>query len=131
MHTLDTAFPPLSLSHLTRLAIQEETRSLSEFGVCDACACGSRHSRCDEGKIIMRSVWYSWYSSPLCTQSDHPVVNSRYLLNEAALAYFYGLNPGLALASVTSRPADALGLGHRVGTICKGVAHNDSMKPFL
>ncbi|KIM80183.1 hypothetical protein PILCRDRAFT_73396 [Piloderma croceum F 1598] len=57
---------------------------------------------------------------PVVMKSDHPVVNSRYLLNEAALAHFYGLNPALALASVTSTPADALGLGHRVGTIREG-----------
>lgn len=65
------------------------------------------------------------------TQSDHPVVNSRYLLNEAALAHFYGLNPALALASVTSTPADALGLGHRVGIIREGVAHIGLMKHFF
>jgi len=39
------------------------------------------------------------------------------------MAHYYGLNPSLALASVTSTPADALGLGHRVGTIREGVLH--------
>lgn len=41
-------------------------------------------------------------------------------MNEAAMAHYYGLKPALALASVTSTPADALGLGHRVGTIREG-----------
>lgn len=57
-------------------------------------------------------------------KSDHPVVNSRYLLNEAALAHYYGLNAGLALASVTSMPAAALGLGHRLGSIREGMLLN-------
>ncbi|KAF9014304.1 hypothetical protein BDQ17DRAFT_1386733 [Cyathus striatus] len=57
---------------------------------------------------------------PVVMKSDHPVLNSRYLLYEAQQAFFYGLDPGLALASVTSTPARAAGVGHRVGTIAKG-----------
>lgn len=53
-------------------------------------------------------------------QSDHPVVNSRYLLNEAAMAHHYGLDAALALASVTSAPADAMGMGHRIGRVRVG-----------
>ena len=53
-------------------------------------------------------------------QSDHPVLNSRYLLFEAQQAHYFGLNPALALASVTSVPARAAGLGHRIGTIAEG-----------
>ncbi len=48
------------------------------------------------------------------------MVNSRYLLFEAQQAHHYGLNPALALASVTSVPANAAGLGHRIGTIGEG-----------
>ncbi|KAH9484599.1 hypothetical protein JR316_0004081 [Psilocybe cubensis] len=58
---------------------------------------------------------------PVVMKSDHPVVNSRYLLFEAQQAHYYGLNPALALASVTSVPAQAAGLGHRVGTIAEGM----------
>ncbi|KAH7908517.1 hypothetical protein BJ138DRAFT_1068672 [Hygrophoropsis aurantiaca] len=57
---------------------------------------------------------------PVVMKSDHPVVNSRYLLNEAAQAHYYGLNASLALQSVTSTPAAALGMGHRIGTIREG-----------
>ncbi|KAF8525610.1 hypothetical protein BU17DRAFT_41726 [Hysterangium stoloniferum] len=57
---------------------------------------------------------------PVVMKSDHPVVNSRYLLNEAALAFYHGLAPNLALASVTSVPAQAAGLGHRIGSIQQG-----------
>ena len=39
---------------------------------------------------------------------------------EAQQAFFYGLNPSLALASVTSTPAAAAGLGHRIGTLREG-----------
>ncbi|KAF8523832.1 hypothetical protein JB92DRAFT_3140680 [Gautieria morchelliformis] len=57
---------------------------------------------------------------PVIMKSDHPVVNSRYLLNEAAVAFYYGLPANLALSSVTSVPAQAAGLSHRVGSIQAG-----------
>jgi imidazolonepropionase-like amidohydrolase len=41
---------------------------------------------------------------------------------EAQQAHYYGLDPALALASVTSRPAKAVGMDHRVGTIAKGLS---------
>ncbi|OAX43849.1 hypothetical protein K503DRAFT_765464 [Rhizopogon vinicolor AM-OR11-026] len=53
-------------------------------------------------------------------KSDHPVVNSRYLLHEAAQAHYYGLDPALALLSVTHTPAMAMGMGHRVGMLKAG-----------
>lgn len=57
---------------------------------------------------------------PVVMKSDHPVVNSRYLLNEAAVAFYFGLPPNLALSSVTTVPAEAAGLSHRVGHIKLG-----------
>ncbi|KLO05758.1 hypothetical protein SCHPADRAFT_917689 [Schizopora paradoxa] len=57
---------------------------------------------------------------PVVMKSDHPVINSRYLLNEAALAHYHGLPAALALASVTTTPAAAAGLGHRVGKVVAG-----------
>jgi hypothetical protein len=48
------------------------------------------------------------------------VLNSRHLVYEAQQAHYYGLNPALALASVTSTPATALGVGWRVGTLAAG-----------
>ncbi|KIJ61349.1 hypothetical protein HYDPIDRAFT_116118 [Hydnomerulius pinastri MD-312] len=53
-------------------------------------------------------------------KSDHPVLNSRYLLFEAQQAHYYGLPENVAIASVTSTPARVLGLGHRVGYIKPG-----------
>ncbi|KAG1855024.1 hypothetical protein F4604DRAFT_1801268 [Suillus subluteus] len=53
-------------------------------------------------------------------KSDHPVVNSRYLLHEAAQAHYYGLDPALALLSVTYTPAIAMGMGHRIGMLKPG-----------
>ncbi|KAF9241518.1 carbohydrate esterase family 9 protein [Melanogaster broomeanus] len=50
-------------------------------------------------------------------KSDHPVLNSRYLLFEAQQAYYYGLPENLAIASVTSTPARVLSLDHRIGYI--------------
>ncbi|KAI6103408.1 hypothetical protein F5141DRAFT_1293329 [Pisolithus sp. B1] len=43
-------------------------------------------------------------------KSDHPVVNSRYLLNEAALAHYYGLPENVALLSITVDSARAMAL---------------------
>ncbi|KAF5364694.1 hypothetical protein D9758_005624 [Tetrapyrgos nigripes] len=53
-------------------------------------------------------------------KSDHPVLNSRYLLYEAQQAFYYGLYPGLAIASVTSTPADRAGVGWRIGRLDRG-----------
>ncbi|KAI0635470.1 composite domain of metallo-dependent hydrolase [Trametes polyzona] len=53
-------------------------------------------------------------------KSDHPVTDSRFLLYEAQLAYYYGLPHNLALSAVTSTPATVLGLDHRVGFIKEG-----------
>ncbi|KAJ7607296.1 hypothetical protein DFH06DRAFT_1380161 [Mycena polygramma] len=57
---------------------------------------------------------------PVVMKSDHPVLNSRHLMYEAQQAHYYGLNPALALASVTSTPATALGVGWRVGMLAAG-----------
>ncbi|KAJ6515699.1 carbohydrate esterase family 9 protein [Mycena sanguinolenta] len=57
---------------------------------------------------------------PVAMKSAHPVVNSRYLVQEAQRAHYYGLNPYLALAAITSVPAAALGLGHRIGSLDEG-----------
>ncbi|KAG6911405.1 hypothetical protein DXG01_016502 [Tephrocybe rancida] len=57
---------------------------------------------------------------PVVMKSDHPVLNSRYLPYEAQQAHYYGLDANLALASVTTTPAKAAGMGHRVGTLAEG-----------
>lgn len=53
-------------------------------------------------------------------QSDHSGVVSRYLVHEAQLAHYHGLDAGRALASVTSTPAEVLGLDHRIGFVKPG-----------
>jgi hypothetical protein len=53
-------------------------------------------------------------------QSDHPVINSRYLLFEAQQAHYYGLPENLALGAVTTQPAQVIGLDHRIGYIKEG-----------
>ncbi|GAA5942389.1 uncharacterized protein JCM15063_006228 [Sporobolomyces koalae] len=50
-------------------------------------------------------------------KSDHPVLDSRYLLFEAQQAHHFGLPANLALAAVTTSPAQVAGLSHRVGSI--------------
>lgn len=57
-----------------------------------------------------------------CTQSDHPVLNSRYLLYEAQQAHFYGLAHNLALSAVTTTPAKVMGQDHRIGYVKEGAS---------
>ncbi|TFY54437.1 hypothetical protein EVJ58_g8865 [Rhodofomes roseus] len=57
---------------------------------------------------------------PVVMKSDHPVLNSRYLLFEAQQAHYFGLPPNMALSSVTAVPATAAGMSHRVGILQKG-----------
>lgn len=52
--------------------------------------------------------------------SDNPVLSAQHVLFEAAKGYHYGLPYHAALASVTTAPADDLGLGQRLGKIKPG-----------
>ncbi|KAG8864537.1 hypothetical protein FRB96_005040 [Tulasnella sp. 330] len=66
-------------------------------------------------------------------KSDHPVLNSRYLLYEAAQAHLYGLPANKAIQSVTTIPAATAGFGHRLGYVKPGYDADivlwDSRKP--
>ncbi|KZT35524.1 hypothetical protein SISSUDRAFT_1064386 [Sistotremastrum suecicum HHB10207 ss-3] len=53
-------------------------------------------------------------------KSDHPVLDSRYLAYEAQQAHYYSLPSNLALSSITTTPAIAAGLDHRIGYIREG-----------
>ncbi|KAI0342081.1 carbohydrate esterase family 9 protein [Trametopsis cervina] len=53
-------------------------------------------------------------------KSDHPVLDSRYVLYEAQQAHYYGLNWNLALLAVTGTPAQVLGEDHRIGFLKRG-----------
>ncbi|CBQ70126.1 conserved hypothetical protein [Sporisorium reilianum SRZ2] len=53
-------------------------------------------------------------------KSDHPVTDSKRILNQAAQAHHFGLDETEALRSVISAPAERLGLDHRLGFIRQG-----------
>lgn len=53
-------------------------------------------------------------------KSDHPVLDTRRLVHQAAEAHHFGLDEIDALKSVTSAPAHVLGLSHRVGHVRSG-----------
>ncbi|CAK5275497.1 unnamed protein product [Mycena citricolor] len=53
-------------------------------------------------------------------KTNHPTIHSRYLIQEAQKAHHFGLPSLVALASVTSNPAQALGLSHRIGNLYEG-----------
>ncbi|KAG6001223.1 hypothetical protein E4U21_004602 [Claviceps maximensis] len=52
--------------------------------------------------------------------SDNPVLNAQHVLFEAAKGYHYGLPYHAALASVTTAPAQELGMGNRLGKVKAG-----------
>ncbi|CAO3654957.1 unnamed protein product [Mucor fragilis] len=57
---------------------------------------------------------------PVALKSDHPVLNSQHLIFEAAKTTHYGLPAQEAFKAVTSVPANAIGLGHRIGSLKVG-----------
>ncbi|KAI8989306.1 hypothetical protein BDB01DRAFT_718349 [Pilobolus umbonatus] len=57
---------------------------------------------------------------PLALKSDHPVTNAQHLAFEAAKATHYGLPQQEAFKAITSTPANAIGLGHRIGSLKVG-----------
>ncbi|CAG8494493.1 17429_t:CDS:10 [Gigaspora margarita] len=57
---------------------------------------------------------------PVALKTDHDIINAQTLMFEASKANYYGLGEHLSLAAVTSVPAKALGLDHRIGQISKG-----------
>lgn len=54
-------------------------------------------------------------------KSDHPVLDSRRLMNQAAQAHHFGLDELASLRAVTVEPARVLGLDHRIGHIAQGM----------
>jgi hypothetical protein len=57
---------------------------------------------------------------PVALKSDHPVLNSQHLVYEAAKTTHYGMPAQEAFKAVTSVPANAIGLGHRIGSLKVG-----------
>ncbi|KAK4704844.1 hypothetical protein P7C70_g1364, partial [Phenoliferia sp. Uapishka_3] len=53
-------------------------------------------------------------------KSDHPVLDSRFLLFEAQQAHHFGLPENLALASIITLSAKTAGFGHRLGLVRPG-----------
>ncbi|KAF8332695.1 composite domain of metallo-dependent hydrolase [Cantharellus anzutake] len=53
-------------------------------------------------------------------KSDHPVLNSRFLLYEAQQIHYYGVPENKALQAVTSTPAELMGFGYRIGYLRPG-----------
>ena len=66
------------------------------------------------GKIL------SDHDIPVAYKSDHPVLNAQHLLYEAQIGHHYGLKESLAIASLTSVPAKAIGMDHRIGYVRVG-----------
>ncbi|GAD96391.1 hypothetical protein SS1G_01113 [Paecilomyces variotii No. 5] len=57
---------------------------------------------------------------PVALTRDHPAEHGQWLAYEAQIARHFGLNASLAISSITSVPARALGLDNRIGHILPG-----------
>ncbi|KAG8892176.1 hypothetical protein FRB99_002905, partial [Tulasnella sp. 403] len=68
-------------------------------------------------QVVMK---VAWMDSLHAGSSDHPVLNSRFLLYEAAQAHYYGLPANKAIQAVTTTPAALAGFAHRLGYIQPG-----------
>ncbi|KAM6500170.1 hypothetical protein JOM56_003184 [Amanita muscaria] len=79
-----------------------------------------RNEKHTEDRNLLPKFWLTKILIPVVMKSDHPVMNNRYLLYEAQLAHYHGLSTAFALSSVTSVPARAACVGHRVGAIVQG-----------
>ncbi|KAK0611674.1 hypothetical protein B0T14DRAFT_440877 [Immersiella caudata] len=66
------------------------------------------------GKILYDNGLTSIYVS------DNPVINAQHVVFEAARGYRYGLPYHVALAAVTTAPAERLGFGKRLGKVKAG-----------
>jgi len=69
-----------------------------------------------EGSVYAPKILYE-NGVKVAIKSDHPVTNAQYLLSIAQSFSTFGLTEFEALATVTSTPADAMGLGDRIGRI--------------
>ncbi|KAH9853225.1 carbohydrate esterase family 9 protein [Lenzites betulinus] len=98
--TLKSAYgtPPAAALFATHMRYKRESYRGSEFAPRILAEAGI--------KVVMKS--------------DHPVLDSRFLLYEAQQAYYYGLPHNLALSAVTATPATVLGLDHRIGFLKEG-----------
>ncbi len=103
-----------------RSECSQETRGIPKFRICTKDSREQRYSSCYEGVASTTIYLKFWNKKLIQKQSDHPVLNSRYLLFEAQQAHYYGLSTELSLASITTTPAKAAGLSHRVGFLSKG-----------
>jgi imidazolonepropionase-like amidohydrolase len=54
------------------------------------------------------------------SSSDHPIINGKNLIYDAAKATFYGLSPEETMKAITTTPASILGIADRVGAIKEG-----------
>jgi imidazolonepropionase-like amidohydrolase len=93
-------------------------------------------ARRNVGAAVFADLWgfkmETWDSTPentalmsragvrVAIQSDHPVVEQRYLIHEAARAVHYGLPEEEAYRAVTLNAAWMLGLDERIGSIEPG-----------
>ncbi|KAI0797049.1 hypothetical protein C8Q75DRAFT_710125 [Abortiporus biennis] len=120
--TNEFQFPIASIHHASEAYLVPETLKKA-FGGPPAIALFANHNRFKReayrGSEFAPRILAD-NGIPVIMKSDHPVLDSRHVLYEAQQAHYYGLQPHLALTSVTSTPAEAAGLSHRIGSLQEG-----------
>src|ERR1700753_3595738 len=92
--------------------VEDEMRSLTRLVYYKVAAYPATEGA---GKIL-----YDAGLTPVYVSDHVAAVNAQHLVLEAAKAYSNGLPYHAALASVTSAPAELLGLGERIGKVKEG-----------
>ncbi|KAI1385486.1 uncharacterized protein F4822DRAFT_345518 [Hypoxylon trugodes] len=82
----------------------------------------------DEGGFKNENYHSSWYmlkkaaeaGIPIALTTDHPAKHGQFFAQEAQIGHHFGLEEKLAIASMMSVPAKALGLDNRIGWVRPG-----------
>jgi imidazolonepropionase-like amidohydrolase len=56
----------------------------------------------------------------MAIKSDHPIINGKNLIYDAAKAMFYGMSPDATMRAITSVPASIIGVSDRIGALKEG-----------
>lgn len=110
----------ITLEHTT------EGHLISDFLLKQGIRCQVGPSQSHRSKIELRELSFTTpgilarAGIPVSISTDAPVIPIQYLPNCAGWAIRDGMDKDLALAAITIRPAEVLGIEHRTGSIERG-----------
>ncbi|KAJ6629347.1 hypothetical protein B0H10DRAFT_2388381 [Mycena sp. CBHHK59/15] len=117
-------FPIASIHHATSTYLVPDL--LKQAWVSLATSADSRPKRETYRTSEFAARILSDHGLSVVIKSDHSVTNSRFLMFEAQQAHYYSLDPAIALSSVTTNAAAALGVDWWIGKIAEDLVIWDS-----